>query len=301
MKKAIILHGFWFHFEMLGSIYELFGNEYELDLYAKPFPQLFEWITIYSKLNLNVNYLNSISNTNYDLVILDTDDDKEMCELYNRYFFGIPVYVINHVNTGNRSNITKQFKFDIDIHGIQQEGKPFHFCGYNYLSVEEKVKNLSPIISVAIIGDVVNEEKDFLDLLKNRFTNFEDIDFYVINRTPPYWMTDRYSNIKYFINCNTILMFKILARCHYVYYFALKRGTQTCSACVGMAYANLCRLLCWETKKQQYEIVSPMFKSFEERFELKPISKEDLMSIEVEREILRNKTKLFMKKKLNCL
>ena len=260
---------------------------------------MFEWISIYSKLNYNINYLNSISKTNYDLVILDTDDDREMCKLYNQLFLGIPVYIVNHVKTGNRSTIPEQFKLDIDIHGIQKEGQPFHFCGYNFLSVEEKLTTLSPRPSVAIIGDVINEEKDFLDLLKNRFTNFDEIDFYIINRIPPYWKTDKYSNIKYFINCNTILMFKILARCHYVYYFALKRGTETCSACVGMAFSNLCRLLCWETKKKQYETVSPIYKSFDERFELKPIKKEDLIQVEVEREILRNKTKQFIKQKLN--
>ena len=293
--KTIILHHFPFHYEMIPSILTQFQN-YEIDLYfTQKNDDLKNWISIYSQINIPYKIIDQINHKNYDLIILDTDDDQIMCQIYNDYFKGIPIYIINHINDGNRSNIDPIFKKMINIHGINEKFTPFHFCGFRYINIEEKLKKLSNKISVAIIGDIINEEEDFLESLIKRFKNFNDIDFYIINRNYPYWYNKKYLNIKYFINCNTQIMFKILERCHYVYFFAFTRGLKTCSACFGISFSTLSRMVCCERTKEQYNIETPIFKNMDENFNLKPITKEIIIKINNERESLINQTGTYIK------
>lgn len=332
--SAILLHGFPFHYEMIGSIIEQFGAKYKLDILAADTPDLRNWRYVYSRLGANHSFITTINRVDYDLVILDTDDDKTMCNVYNQYFTPIPVYVINHIKTGNRSSLGEARAqrapsatphdplipqpvarrdrqptacaqpvntldittpstsippvFAIDIQGIHKPGAPFHFCGYNYINTEQKVKSLSARISVAVIGDIINEELHFFTLLKNRFINFEDIDFYIINRNIPYWRADAapYKNVILMIQCDTVNMFRVLEKCHYVYFFADKRGLMTSSACFGMAFSTLCRMVCSPDKRDQYEITTPLFKPKNEVFELPTLTRIDIESVENERKRL---------------
>ena len=138
MKKTIILHHFSFHYEMIPSILEQF-HDYEIDLYfTQKNDDLNNWNKIYSQMNIPYKIIEQIKHRNYDLIILDTDDDQIMCQVYNDYFHGIPIYIINHSKEGNRSKIYPEFKRIIDIHGIQEKLSPFHFCGFNYINIEEK-------------------------------------------------------------------------------------------------------------------------------------------------------------------
>lgn len=293
--KAIVLHHYYYHYEMIPSILTQF-KDYEIDLFfTQKNEDLKSWNTIYSQLNIPYNMIDQIKHRNYDLIILDTDDDKIMCHVYNDYFRGIPIYIIKHVKDGDRSNITPSLKKTIDVHGINQKFTSFHFCGFRYISVEEKLKKISNKISVAIIGDIVNEEKDFLNSLIKRVKNFNDIDFYIINRTYPYWYTKKYLNIKYFISCSTQIMFKILERCHYIYFFGFTRGVDKSSACFGLSYSTLCRMVCCDRSREQYNIETPIFKNMSDSFELKPLIKENLIDIDNERETLINQTGIHIK------
>lgn len=301
MKKCIILHGFWFHYEMIPSCLEQFKN-YDIDLYISQNTEDFRnWYVIFKRLNISFNVIFSITHKNYDLVILPTDDDKVMYNLYNEKLNGIPCYIINHLaTTGNRTLIDDKYKKDIDIHGIHtlRGSNQFHFCGYNYIDVEEKFTKLSNRISIAILGDLVNEEDNFLMDMKNRFINFEDIDFYIINRMTPYWVKEasKYPNIKLFISCNTQIMFKILEKCHYVYFFGVKRGLKSCSACFGCAFTTLCKIVCCERIKSMYEFTTPLYKSMNDRFFIEKITKNDLEKIKNERNFLMIETSKFISK-----
>lgn len=290
MKTAIILHSIPFHYEMLGSVLHHF-SEYTIDILSI---QDHYWNQIYSKLYKNYKCIPSIIHTDYDLCILPTDDDTTMCDVYKNFFLGKPVYIINHIKTGNRSTIPEQYKKCIDIHGIQNPLQPFHFCGYKYtVSTLDKVRLLSKRVSVAIVGDIINTERFFFKELFNRFTNFKDIDFYIINRLPSIWKID-FPNVYYHINCNTEEMFNILEQCHYMYFFAYKRGKMTSSACFGLGYSTLCRMLCSSDKKEQYEIESPLFENMESKITLAPVSKEDIEMVQVERDLLISKTSEFI-------
>lgn len=290
MKKAIILHSLPFHYEMLGSVLHHF-SEYIIDILSIEDNY---WHRIYSKLYKNYKCIHTVIHTDYDLCILPTDDDKTMCDVYTKFFLGKPVYIINHIKTGNRSTIPEQYKKCIDIHGIQKSLQPFHFCGYKYVSsTHDKLQLLSQRISVAIVGDIINEERFFFKELFNRFTNFKDIDFHVINRWPSMWKID-FPNVYYHINCNTEEMFNILEKCHYMYFFAYKRGKTTSSASFGLGYSTLCRMVCSTDKKEQYDIESPLFENMDSKITLAPVSKDDIEIVEKERDLLISKTNGFI-------
>lgn len=287
--RALILHHFPFHYEMIPSILQQF-KDYEIDMYlTQKTTDFMNWYVIYKQLNNKFNLVYNLrdNDNNYDVIIIDTDDDLICSNIYNQYYasLGIPCYIINHIKTGCRSTINKEYRFERDIHGIHKTGDDFHFCGYDYINVNDKINKLSDRVSVAIIGDIVNEEENFLNDMINRFENFDEIDFYIINRTTPYWYNEgkKYPNIKFFINCNTQIMFKILEKCHYVYFFGWKRAIKTCTASVGLSFSTLCRLLCCERCQSQYEIQSPIFKSMTDKFKLEKITKNDLENIYNER------------------
>lgn len=295
MRKAILLHSLPFHYEMIGSILHHFSH-YSIDILSLDNNQ---WHIVYSKLFKNYNCIHTILDTNYDLCILDTDDDINMCNTYNKYFQSIPIYIINHIKDGNRSTISDHYKKCINIHGIQHPSQPFHFCGYKYIqNTQDKLKLLSNKITVTIIGDIINTERYFFKSLINRISNFENIDFHVINRRKSLWAL-LYPNIHYHIDCTTQEMFNILERSHYIYFFADTRGKYTSSACFGLAYSTLCRLVCSQDKKDQYEITSPLFQKMDNKFTLEPVSKEDIENVEKERDMLLSKTSTFITKLLN--
>jgi len=290
MKKAIILHSFPFHYEMLGSVLHYF-SEYTIDILSL---EDHYWNRIYSKLYKNYKCIPAVIHTDYDLCILPTDDDKTMCDVYTKFFLGKPVYIINHIKNTHRSTIPDEYKRCIDIHGIQNPLQPFHFCGYKYVSsTHDKLRLVSQRVSVAIVGDIINRERFFFKELFNRFTNFKDIDFYVINRWPSRWKMD-FPNVYYRINCNTEEMFNILEKCHYMYFFASSQTKTACSGCFGLAYSTLCRMLCSTDRKEQYEIESPLFENMESNITLAPVSKEDIEMVEKERDLLISKTNRFI-------
>ena len=300
-KKLLILHGIPCHYEMLPSILVHFQN-FEIDILSCTSPDIYDWASHFlNKLNIQFNMivnfrmLKNIQDKKYDLCILPTDDDYLMSILYDNALDSIPLYVINHARgEGIRSKIHSPQKYALDIHGIQNRNQPFHFCGVDFISVNDKMKLLSkPRISVAILGGLAGEEENFLSDLKRRIKNFEDIDFYIINRFPVYWMSEgaKHSNIHFFIQCTTATMFEILKRCHYMYFFAHKRGSvNTCSACFGMSYSFLCRLVCDTKRMEQYEIKTPLFKDMDEQFELQCLSEKEVYEMEQERRELISKT-----------
>jgi hypothetical protein len=94
-------------------------------------------------------------------------------------------------------------------------------------------------------------------------------------------------------------MFEVLEKCNYVYFFAYKRGSvNTSSACFGLSYTFLCRLVCDHKRKQQYEISSPLFNDTDDTFYLPPITEQDIVDVEEERAHLICKTSKDLKSML---
>lgn len=289
--RAIVLHSIWCHYEMLGSVLQQFGDNYAIDIY---FPQMtheiLSWINIYRK-RFDFAVVSTVTGK-YDLSILHTDDDLEMCKLYTAQLYPCPIYVINHCKVGCRSTIPKDTLINIDIHGIQQYGNRFHFCGYDYVTINEKIRALSPKTSICVIGAISKEEVNFLDEMQARIINFGDIEIYIINRTLPPWYNPDTTppNVKLYISVSAEEMFKLLVRSHYVYFFAYKRGISTCSASFGLSYTTLCRMVCGDRSRVQYELTSPIFKAMDDKFSLNPLTSDEIREIYAERTTLIQKT-----------
>ena len=59
-----------------------------------------------------------------------------MCQVYNDYFHGIPIYIINHSKEGNRSKITVQ----IYLNDVEEGGETNFFDSNNNLVYSLKPK-----------------------------------------------------------------------------------------------------------------------------------------------------------------
>lgn len=296
--KAIVLHSIHCHYEMIGSILEQFKEDYAIDIY---FPhithEIQSWIKLYTKCFGSVRIVRTVDK-NYDLCILHTDDDLEMCKIYSNILYPCPVYIVNHIKTGCRSVIPRDKNpvWNINIHGIQPLGQPFHFCGYNYTTVEQKIKSIHAQTrtrtSVCVIGAISKEETNFLAEMQSRILNFPDIDVYIINRALPPWYVagSLPPNVKLYISIDAEEMFELLSKSHYVYFFAYKRGIQTCSAAFGLAYTTLCKMVCCDRSESQYELTSPIFKTMTDKFTLEPLNEDDVREVYAERTLLIQKT-----------
>ena len=287
-RKVLILHGLPCHYEMIPSVLEQF-KDYEIDLLVNRIRiELEHWFNyFYAKLKVRLRIITNISDKNYDLCCLPTDDDKKMYEFYKKKLVGIPVYIINHLKGSNRTEIDGSYKYCIDMHGIQEVNGPHHFCGSTVLDIEKKVFTISkPIISVAIIGDIIIREENLLEDLKRKFTNFHQIEFFIISRRIKISLLSEglnHNNIHFLLNCDAHTMFQILERCHYIYYFSPTVDLTNSSGCFGLSYSFLCRLICDTRRQRQLENETPLFTGVEDKFELKPLDKEQIIEIEKER------------------
>lgn len=305
-RKVLILHGLGCHYEMIPSVLEQF-KDYEIDLIVNIITgDLVHWFnSFYAKLNVPFNIITSISHKNYDLCCLPTDDDKKMYEFYKKNLVGLPVYIINHLKGVNRTKIDDSYKYCIDIHGIQEVNGPYHFCGSTVLDIEKKIFTISKqIISVAIIGDIIIREENLLEDLKRKFTNFHQIEFFIINRRITSSLLSeglKYNNVHFFLNCDAQTMFQILERCHYIYFFSPAVDLTNSSGCFGLSYSFLCRLICNKRRQIQLENETPLFTGEEDKFELKPLQKEQIIEIEKERTKFISKTSNDIKNLLSQL
>lgn len=303
-KKILILHGVPYHYEMIPSVLEQF-KDYEIDLFVEPIKSdLIPWITsFYVKLNVPFRLLKTVSDKNYDLCCLPTDDDKKMHEFYNKNLVGIPVYIINHLKGSNRNEVDDSYKYFIDIHGVQEVNGPQHFCGSSLLHIPKKMSTLSKeTISVATIGDIIIREKNFIQELRSKFTNFNQIDFFIINRNITVSLLSegyKHDNIHFFLKCDAQTMFHILERCHYVYYFSPSGYLTNSSGCFGLSYSFLCRLICDKRRQIQLETETPLFVEGKDIIELKPLDEEQIIEIEKERTKFISRTSNHIKKLLS--
>lgn len=304
--KVLILHGLPCHYEMIPSILEQF-KDYEIDLLVNIVTKdLIHWFnSFYAKLKFPFSIITNISHNNYDLCCLPSDDDKKMYEFYKKNLIGIPIYIINHLKGSNRTDVDDTYKYCIDIHGIQEIQKPSHFCGSTFVNVKKKMNTLSkPRISVATIGDIIIREENILEDLKSKFTNFHQIDFFIINRRITTSLLSeglKYNNLHFFLNCDAQTMFQILERCHYIYFFSPTVDLKNSSGCFGLSYSFLCRLICDKKRETQLETSTPLFKETDEIFELKQLDEEQIIEIEKERTKLISKTSNHIKNLLSHL
>lgn len=298
--KLIILHDIFCHYEMIGSVLQQF-SDYQIYLFITHHTVEVEyWLNFYRKL-FNFSLVSDV-NDKYDLCVLPTDDDYNMCKLYMQKLFptSTPIYIINHLQSGCRSPIKHDYATNINIHGLFPD-TPCHFPGFSLTDVNQKLKNLSSKISIVCLGDVCRQEVNFLEDMQKRISNFNDIDVHIINRFKPTWADKAPSNVYFHINIPAHDMFNILQNTHYVYFFAYTRATKTNTACISMALSTLCKIVCCDRLQSIYGISTPVFKAMDDIFYLPPISHYDIKKIFAERTLLIQKTKTDIYHKLSSI
>lgn len=297
MKKVVIIHGLSVHYHIICSFIEQF-QDYTIDLL---FPhevntdpcriEKFDvWAQLCDQLNLKYNVIRKITpRQKYDYCVLDTDDDKVGNSYYNRYFKGTPVLVINHSRGLNRDSIHPDHTRQLWIWGAHNPSSDYYFFGFHYLNIETKMRLLTPKISVVIVGCPALDMENSPQSLVNHLVNFNDIDFYIINRKFPKTYNPNYQNIKYMILCDTPQMNYILAQSHYVWFYTSTR--RECSSSIHMAYTMLCRCVLHSVSRNQYGIQTPIFGGDDDRFVLPPLTRQDVIAVSDERDYLFNRSK----------
>ena len=178
MKNVLILQGINCHFHTLCSFLEQF-QEYEIDML---FPQEVEpnhysterfdgWSQVCDHMNLKYNLIQKVTKKKYDFCVLPTDDDKVGCSYYNRYFKGTPVLVMNHERGLNRDVINPEYKRQLWIWGTHHPASDYYFFGFHYLNIDEKMRLLSPRISVVIVGDASDDVENSPQSLEKHLTS----------------------------------------------------------------------------------------------------------------------------------
>lgn len=303
-KKVLILHGFPYHYEMIPSVLYYF-RDYDIDLFSSPFSYDFvQWIYhFYKKLNVTFRVIKTLVPKQYDLCIFPTDDDKIMSFHYHKLFFGTPIYIINHQKGVNRTIVPEDFKYCLDIQGIQNKNVPFHFCGCFYMNLEKKLSTIAKLtINVAVIGNgAITPDSNFLSTLRNRFSNFNVIQFFIINRVlEPAFVKEVNGiyNVHLHSNCDSETMFHLLEKSHYIYYFPSKVDLTKSSGCFGLSYSFLCRMICPPEYASALETSLALTIEDDESMELKPVDKFHLIELERERRRFINATSDHLKKLL---
>jgi hypothetical protein len=255
------------------------------------------WSPMCDQMNLKYNVIRKVTNKTYDYCVLDTDDDKLGNSYYNRYFMGTPVLVINHSRGLNRDVINPKYKTQLWLLGCHVPSHDYYFFGCHYLNIDTKMRLLTPRISVVIIGSTSNDEENSPQSLEKHLSNFTNIDFYIIHRRFPKTYNPNYPNVKYMILCDTQQMNYILAQAHYVWYYTSTRNICS-SSCVHMSYSMLCRCVLHNVSRNQYGIHTPIYGGDDDRFELPPLTRQDVTAVSEERDYLCDRSKQAIRRRL---
>jgi hypothetical protein len=130
---------------------------------------------------------------------------------------------------------------------------------YNFVSKYDKKNNIltSKKINITCIG--IQNRPPSVDFLKELFTNFDSIDFYIITRklSSNY---ENYPNITCLENCSTNLMMEILKQTHYILCFEnpnnLEPVANSISAAIPLAFNSGCQLIIPKSWNEYYKFDS---------------------------------------------
>ena len=176
----------------------------------------------------------------YDLIIINTDDDKNAFNFYNYFFNGCKLFVINISPNQTRSkSVSPHLVFSMFQQGMNSNPDQIEYhLGWNRLTVNEKMTRISERITVVVVGKVSDRCPNFFSNLKSNISNFADIDFVFINRS--FSRTIDEPNFTFIQQCNTNEMFDYLDKAHYLYFYPDDLNEIVCtSGMVCLCYATL--------------------------------------------------------------
>jgi len=245
MKIAIYSSFKEMHYECLGYLMEYLKYlNFEVDYYLYINNQMEnEWIIVYERIfNIKLKLYNpQLFKNVYDYVFIVTDDDKEFIDKINNK----NIICINHNYKIRRINVykylnTRFFPFS----NVKQWALP------NYIGINKEIKKELIIKSDKIIVLLLGSRHvpKSIDLLKNLFINFNDIEFIIITRFISKSNNinfEEYSNIKVHTYCEVSKMINILLNTNYILCLNYEETyiNETMSGCIPLSFSFGCQLI----------------------------------------------------------
>lgn len=260
MSKIAIFQGMDRHFEMLGYLFDFcYSYNLEFTLFS---PTFMDWEDYYNKIfdkKIDWNNPEFFSPDNFNYIFLVTDDDPffkdEWLENNSDKIICIDHWtghirrnnVLVHVNTRYATKYNNIF-WALPTYPVIK-------------SVEEKLTftNIHHRINIVCIG--YNSTPKSSENLKTIFTNFDDINFHIINHYIHYKYDD-VSNIKEYINASVETMTNLLKNADYV--LCLQNNNtkdyvnDIMSAAIPMAFNFGCQLIIPTSWNNSYKFMSPI-------------------------------------------
>ena len=257
--------------------------------------EIYEWFQVMSSLAIRYNFLLTLDRSvKYDYVIIPTDDDKNAKDIYDRNFPSVPVLTITHIR--NKCRFENSLFKSIPIHGIGFPSFSPMYDGIN-LQLKQLYSKMSPL-NIVVLGNQINRAPGFFDVLKNKISNFDKINVYVISRQE-YNFECQYKNVFFYKGVRNKIMINFLEKADYVYYGDLSdRYKESSSACVPLSFSYLCRLLTLPHLNDQYKLHSSLLLQ-DKPIELEKLSLEDIQNVNNEKQHFLLLTKNLLSIKLN--
>lgn len=265
-QNALLIHRINCHYEVVYSIINYFGDNFNLDIVFNNNNQnIKSWLKTYSKVNKKFNLLDCnftlhslLPIKRYDLIILDTEDVKANWNFWESSYKLISnkstrFFVVSHDNAYPIANyfVPDNKLTRLTIQGIHS-GPDYYSPIYPMISPEKKMKIIKrdSLIRVVIVGDICNRDPNFIYHLKNRISNYKECEFAFINR-------DFSANFRSSLGGGLIyklykfidadLMFNILFLSDYIYYYPEDLKGNIAINCTGshnLSYSSLCKFIC---------------------------------------------------------
>ena len=319
--KIAIYHGFpSFHFEMLGYLIDYFKHsnikvdtyshtrvhvQFSLDL-IRTFNIGQDWKEYYEKIfNEPLIWLNplTINPDNYDLIFLVTDDDFSYSKEWSEAHGLSKIISIDHCSLLRREHaffrINTRF---LSMIPLREWALPC-FQAITKIDKLSILSNSSTKLSVptsnkikiACIGENIPPSLMFLTEL---FTNFNELEFFVIARKINITYNNNNDNIHILENCLTKDMMEIVEQCSYM--LCVQRpnddryNNQSMSGAIPMAFNNGCQLIIPNEWQQHYCFKSAISYNEETKLTLNRIPPLDLIYEETH-ELINHRNSVFEK------
>lgn len=262
--RFLLVHQLHCHYEMIPSFISYFSKLGELDIVMGDIlcisgelsDEIAGWKKVFDACGEYKLYTTSnfTCTKPYDYILMDTEDYINNWKWLNLNLMKYPMLTsVNSKIIGvchDKKTIVSKVSTLLYMQGIDKN--LFYYCGVNLISTDKKFKivNATPKINVAIVGDIVNREHDFLEVLTKRIKNYQDIQFHFVNRhfsTNFLEVIDKYEiTIKMYTNLNASTMMSLLFTCDAMYYYPevlSNIGTKSTGSLM-LAYSTLCKLIC---------------------------------------------------------
>ncbi len=317
----LLIHALECHYEMVPSVLHYFRNAKRLDFYMPTDTDTYghgfnEWNKVFNKLEVPYNFVSKDQVKNihdYDCFILDTDDNPKNWD-----------FIKNNLSHYSEKLVTKKCKMFSIHHGLGRN--MLKKCGFEdscdtvsmyvpglnieniyywsapLITTNKKCNVISMLTSVNIVvlGDIMNRDKKFIENLKTRITNHNDVHFHFINR---YYSEKLLSdigtsglNISRYEDIPTLQMYNILFICDYIYYYPETIIT-TLSGSYNISYSTLCKYICPIEYIEKYKMGNDTglyIDGWNGSVVATKITKEDIIRINDEGVKMRNLTEQYL-------